>query len=231
MAQEHHPREPESHTQDAEPTRELGTTSSGPSPIAGGPPTQSVTAAVIVPGATNPADSEGALSQGPKLDFEALAALAARSKQVAEGLALARQVREWETQVEAQQLEHFRQVTEAIIAAKARDPDELERREAARHRRGLMTIVGVSGLLFCGGALGVGLQGGSLMVFVALAALSVLCLSYTALLASGGTLTARSVQSIIKAVLGRTLYRHMQPGSGDTTVGPRRRRRTQRRKS
>lgn len=164
------------------------------------------------------------------INFNALLEVAARGKQVEDGLALVRQVLELRSEAEAQRVKHFREVTQAVIDAKTRDPDEVERRESAKFRRGLMAMVGISGLLFGVGSVIVGGVGGNIIAFSVLSALSVICLTYTVILASGGVLTPRNVQPIITAVMNGVARLVRGEQEEDNAPQPSKRRRNRRKK-
>jgi hypothetical protein len=92
----------------------------------------------------------------------------------------------------------FIQVTQAATEAKNQSPEIYERRLQARTRANLGVLVGVGGIGALGSTAQLVISGGNLLGIGLMSGLTVLLMTYAAILASGGVLTARSVLSLIR---------------------------------
>jgi hypothetical protein len=100
-----------------------------------------------------------------------------------------------------QRLTQYRSFGEAAISLKTRDPDEVEKRRNNRARRFLKYVVGGGGVLGIAGGL-VGLLVTSIPVAIAglLLATGAVCLTLSAVLASGESVSTNDVVNIVRAV-------------------------------
>jgi len=123
---------------------------------------------------------------------------------------------------EAQRVENFKRMANAIIDVKQRDPDEIEKRRNNRMRRCLKGVIGgyaVVGLL--GGAATVAF-GGSLGVAVTFLSTSGLALALLGPLATGESVSSNDIVRIVTAM--RTFFSGGASKVGATTSAPKKRR-------
>lgn len=158
-------------------------------------------------------DASNAARQVLDINFDALIKLASQGKAVEDGLLLAERALELRRKYEDQRVENFRAITQAVIAAKKEDPDEIDRLETNKFRRGLMSIVALCAMAFTAATIGVGVSGGSIAAFGGLLSLTTLSLIMLAVLATGGQLTVRNLSGLAKTLSA------MQQGADDAKSG------------
>lgn len=143
-------------------------------------------------------DPAGVAERTLDVDINRLLELAARGKEAENGITLAQQALDLRSRSDEQRVRHMREMMEAVIDAKTRDPDEKERRETAKFRRGLTSMLGLSGIVSLVFLYRVATTSGSLPGMFLFTGLSLFCLAVTALFASGATITVRTIQGLIK---------------------------------
>jgi hypothetical protein len=102
---------------------------------------------------------------------------------------------------EEQRVQHFRQMSDAIIAAKEKDPDERERREHAVLRRQMISLVGLVMLMSVGGTIVLAFRGVPTLVLAVPLFLGVVSMAILAVVGSGNTLTAKDVRGLIRTAM------------------------------
>ncbi len=102
-----------------------------------------------------------------------------------------------------QRLDQFKNHTEALIGVKMRDPDEIEKRKNNRTRRFLKYVVGSGGVVgLLGGIGGLAVTGIPVAIAGLLLASGAVCLTLSAVLASGESVSTNDVVNIVRAVRG-----------------------------
>jgi hypothetical protein len=139
----------------------------------------------------------------------------------AEARESAREALELAKEFENFQLEAFKQRASAIIDAKTRDPDEIDKRASNANRRQLKLAIAVLGLGGLAGAGAVIYVGGGVALGLLLAAIGAVAVASLAILASGESLSANDVVKMINAV-GRANRREPPPPSSRPPSEPRR---------
>jgi hypothetical protein len=104
---------------------------------------------------------------------------------------------------DAQRFEQFKKHGETIIDFKTRDPDEIEKRRNNRARRFLKYLVGGGGAVgIVGGLASLWIPGVPLAIAGLLLASGAVCLTLSAVLASGESVSTNDVVNIVRAVRG-----------------------------
>lgn len=137
------------------------------------------------------------------VSFEALLKVAERGKQVEDGLTLAERVLELRERAEGQRIKHLRETMSLVLEAKLKDPDEIDRRESEKFRRGLMAFVALIAAGTTAGCIVIAALGGSIVGLGVLAGIATMSIAFTAALASGQVLTPRNLVAIMRGALGR----------------------------
>lgn len=126
----------------------------------------------------------------------------AQSKEMME---IAKEFEEW-------RLSNFKERTNAIIDAKTRDPDEVDKRANNGARRFLKRLIGILALLALL-AVGAGLwQGVPAMVMVMLLAVAALSITFAGVLATGESVTTENVVQVLREIGRGAAPRKLQSG-------------------
>lgn len=122
---------------------------------------------------------------------------------------------------EQKRLQAFRDKVQAVIDAKTRDPDEIEKRQNNAVRRGLKVLIGVLALLaITGGLVGAALGGNLIVVALALL-IGAVGVAMMGPLASGESVSAADVVQIIEAT-GNLMPKGAKPSPTDSNKRKRR---------
>ena len=116
---------------------------------------------------------------------------------------------------EAQRLKAFKARTQAIIDAKSRDPDEIEKRSNNLVRRQLKRAIAVCAIGGNLGALFSVASGGPIVLTGSLAVVGVVCIAMLGPLASGESISSNDVVRMVTA-LGNVVGKNRTPGSGSS---------------
>lgn len=134
-------------------------------------------------------------------------------------------------QYEDHHLDVFKRRATAIIDAKLRDPDEIEKRKNNSVRRCLKWMLGCAGVVGLAGMLASAALGGTIVVTGFSGAIGAMCLALLGPLASGESVSSNDVINIINALRKVAASQAEEdsekngPGSHNAHGGKRRRRR------
>ena len=124
---------------------------------------------------------------------------------------------------EEHRLSAFRDRTHALIEAKERDPDEVEKRSNNRIRRILKYVIAACAISGIGGALLSVVIGGGIVVTGLLAAVGVVSIAMAGPLASGESISPNDVVRMVHA-LGDVIGKTASPQNEQTSQSRRKRR-------
>jgi hypothetical protein len=100
---------------------------------------------------------------------------------------------------EDHRVETFKKMSGAVIEAKTKDPDEIEKRANNGMRRRLKGVLAIGGIGSIFGAVAVGLYGGNLLVAVLLGTVGAMCLATLGPLASGESVSSNDMVRMFSA--------------------------------
>ena len=103
-------------------------------------------------------------------------------------------------QYEVHRLNAFQQRAEVIIDIKNRDPDEIEKRQNNKVRRGLKITVGICSVVGCVGTVASAVMGASIVATGILATIGGIALAMMTPLASGESVSSNDTVRILAAV-------------------------------
>lgn len=100
---------------------------------------------------------------------------------------------------EARRVQAFRDRVDAIVEAKTKDPDEIQKRQSNKVRRGLKVLLGFIAPTAILGGIAVAAIGGNIIVVALLLLIGVVTVAMLGPLASGESVSASDVVQIIQA--------------------------------
>jgi len=130
--------------------------------------------------------------------------LVQKSKSPAETMEMYERMLEVTKKFEHQRVEDFKARSAAIIDAKLKDPDEIDKRESNRTRRHLKYLLGVCALLGLVGGAGLAIAGGSIVGIGLLLSIGGVSAAMIGPLASGESVSSNDVVRII-STMGESL--------------------------
>lgn len=139
--------------------------------------------------------------QSQTINFNTLVLqVVAKSATSKESVDASRELLQLNREFESHALESFKERRDAIIEAKQRDPDEIDRRDNNRVRRYLKVLIAMCAVLSLGGGVSIAYLGGNLVVTVGLLSIAALSVALMGPLASGESVSVGDVVKIFNAV-------------------------------
>lgn len=129
-----------------------------------------------------------------------LVQVASKSHDVEQAANLTERLLEVSSKFEAQRIKNFEASANAIIGAKTKDPDEIDKRRNNATRRTLKRVIALASLASIGGGITVACRGGSLMMVGLLLTVGFFALAVMAVLASGESMTANDVAVVANVI-------------------------------